>query len=121
MTIDNRTYVANTQSSSPSHFYESSDKKWGFSSTGFFEGIKGDKYTFNYTTTNKSSLLGTRNEKLYTSARLNPLSLKYYGFCFQKGSYTVSLHFAEIMFTDDDTVSSNGRRIFDVSIQVIKI
>jgi len=121
VTVDNKTYVANTQSSSPSYFYESSDKKWGFSSTGFFEGIKGGKYTFNYTTTNKSSLLETKNEQLYTSARLNPMSLRYYGFCLQKGSYNVSLHFAEIMFTDDNTVSSNGRRIFDVSILVIII
>lgn len=121
MTIDDKYYVANTQSSSPSYFYESSDKTWGFSSTGFLEGIKGAMFTFNYTTQNKSSLLDTRNEPLYTSARLNPLSLRYYGFCLLKGFYNVTLHFAELQFTDDNTVSSNGRRIFDVSIQVTQI
>lgn len=121
MTIDDKYYVANTQSSSPSYFYESSDKTWGFSSTGFLEGIKGAMFTFNYTTQNKSSLLDTRNEPLYTSARLNPLSLRYYGFCLRKGFYNVTLHFAELQFTDDNTVSSNGRRIFDVSIQVTQI
>lgn len=35
-----------------------------------------------------------------------------------KGNYNVKLHFAEIMFSNDRTFSSFGRRIFDVSIQV---
>ncbi|KAF5478526.1 hypothetical protein F2P56_005077, partial [Juglans regia] len=34
-----------------------------------------------------------------------------------KGSYKVKLYFAEIMFSDDQTFSSLGRRIFNVSIQ----
>ncbi|CAI8593283.1 unnamed protein product [Vicia faba] len=33
------------------------------------------------------------------------------------GNYNVKLHFAEIMFSNDRTFSSLGRRIFDVSIQ----
>ncbi|PNY15374.1 putative LRR receptor-like protein kinase [Trifolium pratense] len=33
------------------------------------------------------------------------------------GSYTVNLHFAEIMFTDDQTFGSLGRRIFDIYLQ----
>lgn len=52
-------------------------------------------------------------------ARLSPLSLTYYGFCLKNGNYTVNLHFAEIMFTDDRTSSSLGRRIFDVYVQVL--
>ncbi|KAK0598968.1 hypothetical protein LWI29_001149 [Acer saccharum] len=53
----------------------------------------------------------------YKTARLSLESLKYYGLCMRKGSYKVMLHFAEIMFTDDQTFASHGRRIFDVSIQ----
>ena len=56
--------------------------------------------------------------ELYTEARLSPLSLKYYGLCMENGEYMVKLHFAEIVFTDDHTYSSNGKRVFDVFIQV---
>jgi len=56
--------------------------------------------------------------KLYSTARISPLSLTYYGFCLLNGNYTVRLHFAEIMFTHDNTYRSLGRRVFDVYIQV---
>jgi len=56
---------------------------------------------------------------LYETARVSPISLTYYGMCLENGNYTVSLNFAEIMFTDDNTYSSLGRRIFDVYIQVL--
>ncbi|KAI4333050.1 hypothetical protein L6164_017904 [Bauhinia variegata] len=55
--------------------------------------------------------------ELYTNARASPNSLTYYGFCLANGIYTVKLHFAEIMFDDDGTYNSLGRRIFDVYIQ----
>ncbi|CAA7402400.1 unnamed protein product [Spirodela intermedia] len=61
------------------------------------------------------------NAELYKTARLSPLSLKYYGLCLQPGNYTVKLHFAEIVFTPGPTYGSLGRRVFDVSIQVIWI
>jgi len=38
-------------------------------------------------------------------------TLKYY-------LIKVNLHFAEVMFTEDQTYNSLGRRIFDVYIQV---
>lgn len=56
--------------------------------------------------------------ELYKNARISPMSLTYYAFCMENGDYTVKLHFAEIMFTDDNTYSSLGRRLFDVYIQV---
>ena len=56
--------------------------------------------------------------QLYMSARLSAISLTYYGFCLASGQYTVFLHFAEIMFTNDSTYTSLGRRLFDVYIQV---
>ena len=54
----------------------------------------------------------------YQNARLSPMSLNYYGLCMPNGNYKVKLHFAEIMFSDDQTYRSLGRRIFDVSVQV---
>ncbi|CAA7402413.1 unnamed protein product [Spirodela intermedia] len=68
-----------------------------------------------------TSLLTMTNAELYKTARLNPLSLKYYGLCLQPGSYTVQLHFAEIVFTSGRTFVNVGRRVFDVSIQGRKV
>jgi hypothetical protein len=65
------------------------------------------------------SRLSMTNPELYMNARLSPLSLSYYAFCLGNGNYKVNLHFAEIMFTDDKSYSSLGRRIFDIYIQVI--
>ncbi|KAJ6801723.1 putative LRR receptor-like serine/threonine-protein kinase isoform X2 [Iris pallida] len=90
---------------------------WAISSTGSFTVNHNEA---NYIATNVS-VLNASNPELYTEARLTPVSLKYYGLCLQKGDYNVSLHFAEIMFTGDDTFSSLGRRLFDVSIQGQKV
>lgn len=70
-----------------------------------------------YVATN-SSPLSIANPTLYMTARNSPLSLTYYGFCLQKGNYSVKLHFSEIIFTNDSTLGSVGRRVFDVYIQV---
>lgn len=55
-----------------------------------------DYYTWSNTTK-----LAMDNGELYMDARVSPLSLTYYGFCLGNGNYTVNLHFAEIMFTDN--------------------
>ncbi|MBA0742674.1 hypothetical protein Gogos_015709 [Gossypium gossypioides] len=55
--------------------------------------------------------------ELYTDARVSPSSLTYYAFCLANATYNVSLHFAEIQFTNGETYSSLGRRIFDIYIQ----
>jgi hypothetical protein len=66
-----------------------------------------------------SSSLSMTNPELYMNARLSPLSLTYYAFCLGNANYKVDLHFAEIIFTDDKTYNSLGRRIFDIYIQVV--
>ncbi|XP_057766378.1 probable leucine-rich repeat receptor-like serine/threonine-protein kinase At3g14840 [Salvia miltiorrhiza] len=95
------------------------DSNWGFSSTGQF--WNSDKYgkILIYKSVNLS-ISGPESD-LYSSARLSPLSLTYYGFCLRNGKYTVNLHFAEIMFTNDTTYASLGRRIFDIYIQGIRV
>ncbi|CAJ1957659.1 unnamed protein product, partial [Sphenostylis stenocarpa] len=90
------------------------NENWAFSNTGHFLDSKEEK-TYIQQSTVKLSM--TADSELYQTARVSPISLTYYGLCLENGTYTVSLHFAEIMFTDDDTYSSLGRRIFDVYIQ----
>ncbi|XP_074368207.1 putative leucine-rich repeat receptor-like serine/threonine-protein kinase At3g14840 isoform X2 [Apium graveolens] len=107
---DGTIYAEDSQSSTgPSKFYRGDN--WASSSTGSF--LDGEKNVFTKT---DSSFNGDRRE-LLMDARLSPLSLTYYGFCLFNGKYTVKLYFAEIMFSDNQTFSSLGRRIFDIYIQ----
>ncbi|KAL6574133.1 hypothetical protein OROHE_001675 [Orobanche hederae] len=89
-----------------------SNNYWGFTSTGDFvdEPIYQNSRIVKITPTANVS-------DLYSSARLSPLSLTYFHYCLEKGSYNVSLHFAEILFTTDSTYNSLGRRMFDIYIQ----
>ncbi|XP_076960167.1 putative LRR receptor-like serine/threonine-protein kinase At1g07650 [Bidens hawaiensis] len=45
------------------------------------------------------------------------ISLTYYGLCLMNGNHTVKLHFAEIVFTQDNSFISLGKRIFNVYVQ----
>ncbi|KAL1537962.1 putative leucine-rich repeat receptor-like serine/threonine-protein kinase isoform X1 [Salvia divinorum] len=98
---------------STGNFYQG--KNWGFFSTGKFWNPEtyGNSLVF---ASGGSSISGP-DSKLYSAARLSPLSLTYYGFCLRNGNYKVNLHFAEIMFTNDTTYRSLGRRVFDIYIQ----
>lgn len=93
-----------------SSFFPSPSEKWAFSSTGDFVGWE---EAVHLASTNKLSA-----ESIYSTARLAPLSLKYYGRCLGQGSYKVELHFAEIMLTADQANNTMGRRLFDIYIQV---
>ncbi|KAI5570910.1 hypothetical protein BDE02_11G059100 [Populus trichocarpa] len=92
-------------------FYQSADE-WGLSSTGDFmddNDFQNRAYTENVPSLNIN--------ELYQTARISPISLTYYRRCLENGNYTVSLHFAEIRFTNDNTFNSLGRRLFDIYIQ----
>ena len=88
--------------------------KWGYSSTGTY--MESNSATFKAKNDFNLSVTG-----VYETARLAPQSLKYYALCLPKGKYKVQLHFAEIMYSNDQTYRSLGRRIFDISIQVSKM
>ncbi|XP_021814907.1 probable LRR receptor-like serine/threonine-protein kinase At1g53430 [Prunus avium] len=111
MEFEGNEYEEDLTTVGTSHFVSSSDK-WGYSSTGVYMG----KSKADYIARNTSSL-NMNGPEFYQTARLAPLSLKYYGLCMIKGSYKVKLHFSEIMYSDSETFSSLGKRIFDVSIQ----
>ncbi|MED6135045.1 hypothetical protein PIB30_042582 [Stylosanthes scabra] len=110
----NITYDEDSQEAGPARSLRSGSN-WAVSNTGhFFDSGVVDYYTWSNSNISK---LAVNNAELYTDARVSALSLTYYAFCMGYGSYTVNLHFAEIMFTDDQTYSSLGRRVFDIYIQ----
>ncbi|OMO82779.1 hypothetical protein COLO4_22841 [Corchorus olitorius] len=112
-TIEGINYEADDDKGGPAKYYHVKET-WETSSTGHFWDIAvsaGDYIAQNV------SILKTNNSELYTRARLSPLSLTYYFRCLANGSYTVTLHFAEIVIRDNRSFRSVGRRIFDVYVQ----
>ncbi|KAE8683742.1 caffeic acid 3-O-methyltransferase-like [Hibiscus syriacus] len=107
--VDGNDYEEDLSTIGPSNFFNSANK-WAYSSTGVYLGNVGAHYTARAS----SAVSGP---VFYNSARLAPQSLKYYGLCLLKGNYNVTLHFAEIMYSDNKTFENHGRRLFDVSIQ----
>ncbi|KAL5577007.1 hypothetical protein UlMin_018706 [Ulmus minor] len=88
-----------------------SDKKeWGFSSTGDF--LDDNVFINKRFTLQSSNMSG-----LYSTARISPISLTYFHHCLENGNYTVELHFVEIQYTNDQTYTSLGKRIFDIYVQ----
>ncbi|TYK27868.1 putative leucine-rich repeat receptor-like serine/threonine-protein kinase [Cucumis melo var. makuwa] len=110
-TIDGVKFEGEEDTGEPLQFY-SSETNWAFSNSGSFL----DGYDTDYVARN-SSALSMINSTLYETARISPMSLTYYVYCMAIGNYTIRLHFAEIMFTNDKNYSSLGRRIFDVYVQ----
>ncbi|KAK4394767.1 putative LRR receptor-like serine/threonine-protein kinase, partial [Sesamum angolense] len=114
--INNKTiYDADLEARGASMYYWK--QNWAFSSTGNF--MDNDLDSDNYIESNISMLYNVTApvSELYRTARVSPVSLTYYGLCLLNGNYTVQLHFAEIMFTNDSSFNSLGRRIFDVYLQ----
>ncbi|CAN6561147.1 unnamed protein product [Malus baccata var. baccata] len=111
MKFDGHTYEEDLSTFGPSSFFSSS-QEWGYSSTGLYMHKPNAKYI----ATNTLSLNITSPD-FYQTARIAPVSLKYYALCMLKGRYKVRLYFSEIMFTNDHTFSSLGKRLFDISIQ----
>ncbi|XP_054815636.1 probable LRR receptor-like serine/threonine-protein kinase At1g53440 isoform X2 [Prosopis cineraria] len=117
MEFEGNEYEDDLNQNGISYFYNVKDK-WAYSSTGTY--MFNDKADYVASLGKNKFSLNVNGSEYYQSARLSPSSLKYYGLCMLKGNYKVKLHFAEIMFSDDQTYSSVGARIFDVSIQGFK-
>lgn len=96
-------------------FYLNRNRYWGFSSTGDFMDDN-DFQNIRYTV----SLSGPNLNELDSTARIAPISVSYFHYCLENGNYTVRLRFSEIQFTDDDTYSSLGERMFDIYVQVLQ-
>ncbi|EOA36564.1 hypothetical protein CARUB_v10011709mg, partial [Capsella rubella] len=89
-------------------------KYWGFSNTGDFmdDGETDDTYSVT-----SESAVSAKYPELYHNARRSSLSLAYFGFCLENGSYNVKLHFAEIQFSDEEPFARLGKRFFNIYIQ----
>ncbi|XAR56437.1 Non-specific serine/threonine protein kinase [Bertholletia excelsa] len=116
VTLNKIKYEEDSEPGGPSNFYRSGTN-WAFSSTGHFLD---DESMGSFILSNPASL-PINASILNMEARGSPLSLTYYAFCLVNGNYTVKLHFAEILFTDDKTYYSLGRRIFDVYVQGTRV
>ena len=97
-------------------------KDWGISNTGeFFSDGNNKAATSN---TDDTYIISTNltlpggSPDIYKTARRSPLSLVYYAFCLENGTYSVKLHFMEIQFSDQELYNRLGRRIFDIYVQV---
>ncbi|XP_076893713.1 putative LRR receptor-like serine/threonine-protein kinase At1g07650 [Bidens hawaiensis] len=108
-------YKADTERIGASSYYN--DGNWAFSSTGNF--LDGDRRSDAYILSNTSDLhnIPTSDTELYTTARTAAISLTYYGLCLANGNYNVTLHFAEIVFTQYKSLDSLGKRVFNVYVQ----
>ncbi|XP_013712146.2 probable LRR receptor-like serine/threonine-protein kinase At1g07650 isoform X1 [Brassica napus] len=110
------TYEADQNSKGPSMFF--SVNHWAYSSTGNFMDNDDDADDYIVQNTSRLSInASSLSFGLYRTARVSPSSLTYYGLCLGNGNYTVHLHFAEIIFTDDKTLYSLGERLFDIYLQ----
>ncbi|KAF8110468.1 hypothetical protein N665_0083s0032 [Sinapis alba] len=88
---------------------------WVSSNTGNF--LNDERSPRGVTSWANTSELTIADPSLYAHARLSAISLTYYALCLGQGNYTVNLHFAEIMFTGNQTYKSLGRRFFDIYVQ----
>ncbi|XP_049934333.1 probable LRR receptor-like serine/threonine-protein kinase At1g07650 isoform X7 [Nymphaea colorata] len=114
VTVGNTTFDGDTAIDGGAAFYASPQGNWALSSTGTIMDNNDDSDVY---TVSINSTLSMSNPELYRTARISPLSLKYYGLCLWNGPYTVKLYFSEIVITDDKNYTSLGTRIFDVYIQ----
>ncbi|CAN8259345.1 unnamed protein product [Cochlearia groenlandica] len=112
LTINGTKYDADT---SDRPIYYDSRNGWVSSNTGNF--LDDDRSPKEVTIWTNSSELNITDSRLYTRARLSAISLTYYALCLGQGNYTVNLHFAEIMFSGNNSYSSLGRRFFDIYVQ----
>ncbi|XP_058095470.1 probable LRR receptor-like serine/threonine-protein kinase At1g53420 isoform X2 [Magnolia sinica] len=110
--VGKNTYDEDLDNSGSSYFHRS--KFWAYSSTGYYPDASNSED--GYIVPSKETV-NASNPELYKMARVSPISLTYYGFCMGNGSYNVTLHFAEIAFSNNKSYTSLGKRIFDVYIQ----
>ena len=98
-----------------------SEENWGISTTGVFLNSS-DTTNENgnpYMAEQGSVQEATQNPSIYTTTRLSPVSLRYYGLGLENGQYRVELHFEEIQIPSTQSWRSLGLRIFDAYLQVL--
>ncbi|KAJ0725501.1 putative protein kinase RLK-Pelle-DLSV family [Helianthus annuus] len=113
--INNNKFDDDKDGKCASSYYN--DGNWAFSNTGNYIDYQGVS-SLNMLS-NKSNLhnISMYDSEIYKTARGSAISLTYYGLCLMDGNYTVKLHFAEIILTQDNSSNILGKRVFDVYVQ----
>ncbi|PON40975.1 Tyrosine-protein kinase [Parasponia andersonii] len=94
-----------------SGWHISSMQNWAYSSSGDF-------LTATINSSDYTKRVPCSEASLYEEARLSPVSLHYYALNLRKEkNYTVTLQFAEIVYSDNVEYNRLRKRIFDVYIQ----
>ena len=88
--------------------------RWAVGNVGRFA----ENINATYISNSQSQFTSTLDSELFQTARLSPVSLRYYGLGLENGNYTISLQFVETAFEYSQTWQSVGRRIFDIYVQV---
>lgn len=112
--VGDMNYSAALNPNGSSTFFHDEKGGWGYSSMGLINSYKGPLRFIIRDTCN----LSMGEAVLLESARVAPISLKYYGFCFSNGTYTVKLSFSEIRLSKNSVFPVTPRRVFDIDIQV---
>eukprot|EP01018_Ginkgo_biloba_P010320 Gb_18715 [translate_table: standard] len=95
----------------------------GVSSVGIFmnSSSSGNVYSDVYIVEQDPQLAIMQGPAVYQTARVSPISLRYYGLGLENGQYRVELHFDEIQIPATSTWRSLGLRIFDAYLQGEKV
>jgi len=112
------TFLEDNETLDAASFYINSGESWGVSTTGVYLNSSdlSNEIDNPYT---REQVLGTdQNPSIYTTARLSPTSLRYYGLGLENGLYRVELHFEEIQIPATISWRSLGLRIFDAYLQI---
>ncbi|XP_058186906.1 probable LRR receptor-like serine/threonine-protein kinase At1g56140 isoform X2 [Rhododendron vialii] len=108
-------YERDNETLGPATYYVASTDRWAVSNVGHFWDNNNSKYTSD---SSSQIVANTSDPQLFWTARISPVSLRYYGLGLVNGNYTVRLQFAEITILNSPYGwESLGRRVFDIYIQ----
>ncbi|KAM3284852.1 hypothetical protein P3S67_023651 [Capsicum chacoense] len=112
--VDGNTYSADLNPNGASTFFINKTGGWGYSSMGVSKSTSDKPVQFIIQDTCNLTMTAA---VLLETARVAPISLKYYGFCFIDDNYTVTLHFSEISLSKKTSSTIRSTRVFDIDIQ----
>eukprot|EP01018_Ginkgo_biloba_P010341 Gb_18722 [translate_table: standard] len=104
-------------------FYMSPTENMGVSSVGLFMNSSSTRNVYGnvYIVEQAPQSATMQDPTVYQTARVSPMSLRYYGLGLENGQYRVELHFDEIQIPDTSSWQSLGVRIFDAYLQGEKV
>lgn len=115
VTVKGHHYYADENPNGSSTFSRDEKGGWGYSSMGLTKFVNKRPES---SIIKDTCDLSTTAAVLVETARVAPISLKYYGFCFSSGNYTVKLKFYDIGSSNKQVYPITHTRVFDIDIQV---